>query len=125
MGITVLLLNLLPMVLQAIPGISAKMRQVIDDVAAGTSTVLKSGVLTHPTASTILSAWVGIISTLQSDPTLPIASLAPIQQLGKAVQAALLQDELAARMVDWSLIRPMGLVPVPAPVPPTPIKINS
>jgi len=125
LGITVLLLNLLPMVLQAIPGISAKMTQLISDVASGTSTLLKSGVLTHPTASTILASWVGIISTLQNDPSLPTTSLQAVTQLGKAVQAALLQDELAARMVDWSTIRQMGLVPVPALTPPTPIKIGS
>jgi hypothetical protein len=106
------------MILTAIPGISAKLKQIIEDVAAGTSALLSSNVITHPTASTILAAWNGVIAALQNDPALPATSLAPIQQLGKAVQAALLQDELAARLVDWTTIRTMGLVPVPPALPP-------
>jgi hypothetical protein len=113
MGITLLLLNLLPIVLQAIPGISPKLKQIIDDVAGGTSGLLKSGAITHPTASTILAAWVGVLSALQNDPTIPSTSLKAVAELGKAVQAALLQDELAARLVDWNTIKPIALVPVP------------
>jgi hypothetical protein len=114
-AITFALLNLLPVILGFIPGISPKMQQVINDVAGGAAGLIKSGAISHPTASTILSAWIGVIETLKKDPSLPPSSLKQIAELSKAVQAALLQDELAARMVDWSLIKPIALVPVPVP----------
>lgn len=110
MGITILLLNLLPLVLKSIPAISPKLLQIIDDVAGGVSGLFASGAVTHPSASTVLAAWVGVISTLKADPTLPPTSLKAVAELEKAVQAALLQDELAARLVDWTLIKPIALV---------------
>lgn len=110
MGITILLLNLLPLILKGIPAISPKLSQLIDDVASGAAGLFASGAVTHPTASTVLAAWLGIISTLKADPTLPPASLKAVAEFEKAVQAALLQDELAARLVDWSVIKPIALV---------------
>ena len=107
-----LLLNLLPLVLQAIPGISPKLSQIINDVSTGAAGLFSSGAISHPTASTVLAAWVGVLAALQNDPSLPASSLAAVTQLGKAVQAALLQDELAAKQVDWSLILPIAPVPV-------------
>ena len=104
MPLALLLLNLLPNLLGSIPGISAKLKGIIGDVAGATSEVLKSGVTSGPSFSNILAAWAGVISVLQSDPNLNQKDLGIIAQLQKAVQAAVLEDAVAAKQVDWTVI---------------------
>lgn len=110
MPIALILLNLLPVVLRGIPGISDTIKQIITDVSGGATALIGSGVLTQPSVSTALAAWLGVITTLQNDPNLPKESLNALAQLGKAVQAALTADEAAAKLVDWSLIHPISPV---------------
>ena len=104
MGIAVLLLNLLPGLLSAIPGISSSLKQVITDVSGSATAVLSSGALSTPSVNTVLAAWLGIINALKADPNLPANILSAVAQLEKAVQAALLQDVKAQAAVDWSTI---------------------
>lgn len=104
MTITLLLLGLLPSVLGGIPGLSAKIKQLIADVAGSAAAIIGSGSITAPSATTILAAWAGVIAALRSDPSLPASALNGIAQLEKAVQAALTEDAVAAQSVDWSKI---------------------
>jgi hypothetical protein len=110
MAIAILLLNLLPGLLTGIPGISSTLKQIIADVTASVAAILGSGVVTQPSVNTALAAWLGVVTALQSDPSLPTATLAAIAQLEKAVQAALLNDTAAAQKVDWTLVAPIATV---------------
>ena len=104
MGLAVLLLNLLPGLIQGIPGISTAIKGIITDVSGSAAAVLASGAVTGPSVNTILSAWAGIIAVLKTDPNLPQNVLNSINQLEKAVQAALLNDVQASAAVDWTKI---------------------
>lgn len=110
MPIAILLLNLLPTLLGNIPGLSDKIQQIIKDVAASASAVLGSGAISQPSITTVLAAWAGVIAALKNDPNLPATSLNAVAQLEKAIQAALLEDEKAAALVDWTQIHPIAPV---------------
>jgi hypothetical protein len=110
MSIAVLLLNLLPGFLAAIPGLSAGLKQVIGDVTASAAAVISSGAVSSPSANTFLAAWLGIITALKADPSLPAGTLNAVSELEKAVQAALLNDAVASKVVDWSTIVTMATV---------------
>lgn len=102
MTLAALLLNLLPALLANIPGISAKLKQIISDVAASASAVITSGAVSGPSVNTILAAWAGVLVALRADPNLPQDKLGMIDELQKIVAAALLEDMKAALLVDWS-----------------------
>lgn len=104
MNLAILLLNLLPTLLQSIPGISSAIKQVVADVSGSASVVLSSGVVTGPSANTVMAAWLGVINVLKADPNIPAATLNAVLNLEKAVQAALTQDVQAQAQVDWSKI---------------------
>lgn len=110
MTLAILLLNLLPGLLKGMPGISEKIQQIVADVAGSTSAVLGSGVISAPSVNTVLAAWAGVIAILRSDPQLPQDKLAVLDQLAKAVQAALVEDAEAAKLVDWTKIAPIANV---------------
>jgi hypothetical protein len=102
-----LLLNLLPGLISAIPGISAAIKAIIGDVTSAASAILGSGVISQPSVNTILAAWAGVLAALKAQGNLPPATLNWVTQLEKAVQAALLQDVQLAQSVDWSQIKPI------------------
>jgi hypothetical protein len=102
--IIALLLNILPGLLTAIPGISDKIKQIVADVSGAAATVIASGVVTGPSVTTVLAAWLGVINTLKADPNLPANTLNAIAQLEKAISAALMNDVQASAAVDWSKI---------------------
>lgn len=104
MSIAILLLNLLPGLLSAIPGISVSVQQLIKDIAGSAAAVLGSGAVTQPSVNTVLAAWAGVIAILKSDPNLPATSLAAVSELEKAVQSALTADAAAAAQVDWTKV---------------------
>src|ERR1700739_3748690 len=104
MTIIVLLLNLLPGLLGSIPGISASLKQIIQDVTASASAVLSSGVVSGPSVNTVLAAWLGVVNALKADPNLPANTLNSIEQLEKAVSGALINDLQAQAAVDWGKI---------------------
>jgi len=103
-GLAVLLLNLLPGLVGAIPGISSAVKQIITDVSGSASAVLASGSISSPSVNTVLAAWLGVINALKNDPSLPQDKLNLVLQLEKAVQAALLNDVQASAAVDWTKI---------------------
>lgn len=102
-----LLLGLFPVVLKNIPGISAKLQQLITDVGNSLAAVFSSGILTQPSVTTALSAWAGVIQALKADPSLPASSLAQIAQLEKIVQAVMMEDAKLAASVDWTQFNPI------------------
>lgn len=107
MTLAALLLNLLPTLLGNIPGISATLKEIIKDVTASVAAILGSGVVSGPSVNTALAAWAGVIATLKNDPNLSGTALTTLAQAEKAVQAALLADEAAAKAVDWTLLAPI------------------
>jgi len=111
MGIATLILGLLPTILKNIPGISAKIQQIITDITASTSAVLASGVTSQPSINTVLAAWLGVINALKADPTFPQNALGSLAQVEKIVQATLLEDETLAKSIDWSKLQPITPVP--------------
>jgi len=106
-----IILGLIPTVLKSIPGISAGIQQIIADISASVAAILGSGVITQPNANTILSAWLGVVTALKADPTLPASSLAAVAELEKIVQAVLIEDAALAKQVDWSKLLPITPVP--------------
>ena len=110
MTVATLLLGLLPGLLAGIPGISSKILQIIKDITSSASIVLASGVISTPNVNTVLAAWLGVLTALQSDPALPVEKLAYVKELTKAVQAALVQDVQASMAVDWSKLSPIAPV---------------
>jgi hypothetical protein len=104
MSLAILLLNLLPGLLSGIPQISGGIKQLISDVTSSISAILGSGVVSAPSVNTALSAWLGVITALKSDPNLPANTLNAIAQLEKAVQAAATNDLTASQSVDWTKI---------------------
>lgn len=109
--IIALLLQLFPVVLKNIPGISTKLQQIISDVTASVAAVLGSGAITEPSVTTIAAAWQGVVEALQNDPTIPPAALAQVNQLEKIIQAVMLQDAKLAASVDWTAFHPITPVP--------------
>lgn len=105
--LTTLLISLFPVVIKNIPGISAKVQQLIADVSAATAALLSSGALTQPSVNTALAAWSGVIAALKNDPNLPADSLAAIAQLEKIIQAVILEDAQLAKSVDWTKLTPI------------------
>jgi len=110
MPIAILLANLLPTILSNIPGLPATLLKIIQDVGASVAAILASGVTSAPSVNTVLAAWLGVITSLRNDPSLPAGTLAAIAQLEKAVQAALTEDAVAAKQVDWTLLKPIQTV---------------
>lgn len=102
MGFAIVLLNLLPGLLIGIPGISARLKTIIGDVAGAGAVLLSSGVINAPNVNTILAAWAGVITTLKSDPGLPQDKLTLIDELEKIVASALLEDQQALLGVNWA-----------------------
>jgi len=97
-----ILIGLFPVVLKGIPGISASLLQIIQDVTASVAALLGSGVVTQPSVTTALAAWSGVITALEQDPNLPAGSLSAIAELKKIIQAVMAQDAELAKSVDWS-----------------------
>lgn len=107
LAILTIILGLIPTTLKAIPGISTGIQQLIADITASVTAIIGSGAITQPNVNTILAAWMGVISVLKSDPSLPTASLAAIAELEKIVQTVLVQDAALAKSVDWSKLLPI------------------
>lgn len=95
------------MVLKGIPGISAKILQIITDVTASTAALLGSGLVTQPSVNTALAAWAGVVAALQNDPSLPKESLTAIAELAKIIQAVMVEDAELAKSVDWTKLNPI------------------
>lgn len=110
-AILTIMLGLIPGLLKNIPGISATVQQIIADISASVAALIGSGVITQPGANTILSAWLGVITALKSDPSLPAASLTALAELEKIVQSVLTQDAVLAKSVDWTKLQPITPVP--------------
>ena len=107
MTLWMIIIGLIPSVLKGIPGISSTIQQIIADVTASVAAVLGSGVVTQPSVNTVLAAWLGVITALQKDPSLPASSLAAVAQLEKIVQAVLTEDAVLAKGIDWTQLRPI------------------
>ena len=107
LAIVTIIIGLIPSILQNVPGISTGIKQLIADITASVAAVLGSGAITQPNLNTILAAWLGVITALQKDPTLPASSLAAVAELEKIVQAVLQQDSVLANSVDWTKLNPI------------------
>lgn len=110
MSTAILLLGLLPGLLKGIPGISAKVLQLIADVSGSVGALLGSGAISQPSVSTALAAWLGVINVLKADSSLNQTALNALGQLEKAVQAAITEDAVAAKAVDWTQVNPISPV---------------
>jgi hypothetical protein len=110
MSLALLLLNLLPGVIGQFPGISTTIKSIIGDITASLGAIFASGVVSQPSVNTALAAWAGVLAALKAQANLPAATLAAISQLEIAVQAALLQDEVLAKSVNWGAINPIAPV---------------
>lgn len=111
MTIWMILIGLIPSILKNIPGISSTIQQLIADVTSSVAAILGSGVVSQPSANTALAAWLGVVTALQNDPTLPASSLTAVAQVAKIIQAVLTQDAALAKSVDWSKLQPITPVP--------------
>lgn len=101
------IIGLVPVILKGIPGIPASAQQLIADISGSVAAILGSGAVTQPNVNTILAAWLGVITALKNDPSLPAGSLSAIAELEKIVQAVLIQDAALAKAVDWSKLQPI------------------
>jgi hypothetical protein len=102
MSLAILLLNLLPGFIAPIPGISDKIKSIIASITGSANAILSSGAISTPNVQTILAAWTGVLTILRSDPNLPQDKLGLVDELQKLVAAALLEDQKAMLLVDWS-----------------------
>ncbi len=109
--IITLILALLPVAADAIPGLSAAVKQVIKDVTASLAAIAGSGVIQAQNASTILLALSGVIAALKSEPNIPPAVLQLIDALDRAAQAALAADQVAQQGVDPTKLQPITPLP--------------
>lgn len=111
LALVTLMVGLIPGILKGIPGISAKIQQIIADVTGSVSAVLGSGAVTGPNLNTVLAAWLGVVNALKNDPSLPANALSAVAELEKLLQSVLLEDSALAKSVDWSKIQPITPVP--------------
>jgi hypothetical protein len=102
-----LITSLLPVVVSAIPSISAEIKKIITDIASSLGAVAASGVIQTQNVSTILLALSGVIAALKSEPAIPAAVLQLIDALDRAAQAALAADQQAQVSVDPGLLHPI------------------
>lgn len=111
LAIVTLMIGLIPGILKGIPGIPAKLQQIIADITGSVSAVLGSGAVTQPALNTILAAWLGVVNALKNDPSLPPGSLSAVAELEKLLQSVLLQDSQLSLSVDWTKMHPITPVP--------------
>ena len=102
-----LITSLLPVVVQAIPSLTAEVKQIIIDIAGSLGAIATSGVVQGPSVSTILVALSGVIASLQSEPNLSPAVLQLMAALTRAAQAALVADAEAQTKVDPTTLHPI------------------
>ena len=108
MNWVILIVNLLPVVIQAIPSIPSAIKTVITDIVASLGAVANSGVIQAPNASNILIALSAVIAALKAEPNIPPDVLNLIAALDRAAQAALAADQLAQVKVDPTQLQPIA-----------------
>ena len=111
MNIIAILLNILPVVAEAIPGINSTIKQVITDVVGSLGAVVSSGALSNANPTTILNAISGVTAALKSEPNIPPSVLNLIAALDRAAQAALAADQQAQQKVDPTTLKPIEPLP--------------
>ena len=102
-----LITSLLPVVVGAIPSISAEIKSIITDISNSLGAIASSGVVQTQNPSTILLALSGVLAALKSEPEIPPAVLNLIGALDRAAQAALTADAAAQKLVDPTQLQPI------------------
>ena len=102
-----LITSLLPVVVQAIPSLTAGVKQIITDIAVSLGAISASGVVQGPSTSSILLALSGVIAALKAEPNVPTNVLNLINALDLAAQAALSADTAAQQTVNPGTLQPI------------------
>ena len=95
MNIVLLIASIASSVLGADANIPADIKNLVTAISSALSALVKSGVTTGPSTSTILAALEGVVLSLKAIPSLPVQTLDIIADIDQAVQAAVAADKLA------------------------------
>lgn len=95
MNIARLIVSIAASVLGNDAAVPADIKQIILAISSAVSALIKSGVTTGPSNSTILAAFQGVVLSLKAVPGLPQQTLELIADIDASVQAAIAADKLA------------------------------